>query len=371
MPGQVGNSAPGRRRQTRRLDIAALVVLVVVLAFLWGRAAGTWFWLDEGIATGVASHPLRDIPHLLRQDGAPPLYYVVLNLWMSLVGRSDAQTHLLSLSFALATVPAALWAGWSLFGRRAGWICALVVAINPFVAAYANETRMYSLVVLLTLLALAAFLHAFVYNRRGYLPVFAALLAALLYTHNWGVLVGAGTGLAAIGCIAASQFRRRLVVDTAMSFGAAFVIYAPWLPTLIYQRGQNLQPWAQRPTLVTMRADAIELFGAPEAFIVLALGVGIGLATLSRRALTPAVLATLCLGVVSVVIAAGGWMSGVWAYRYLAALLAPLVLLAGLGLSRGGKPALACLGAVAIVTAPIGVKTPPEQKSNAKAVALG
>lgn len=61
---------------------------------------------------------------------------------MSLFGNSEAATHSLSLLFALAAVPTALWAGWSLFGRRTGWVCAALSALNPFLAAYANETRM-------------------------------------------------------------------------------------------------------------------------------------------------------------------------------------------------------------------------------------
>ena len=51
---------------------------------------------------------------------------------------------------------------------------------------------MYSLMVVLSLLATAAFLHVFVYRDRRYLPVFAVLLAAMLYTHSWGIFVTAG-----------------------------------------------------------------------------------------------------------------------------------------------------------------------------------
>ena len=45
---------------------------------------------------------------------------------------------------------------------------------------------MYALMVTLSLLVTAAYLHVFVYGRRGYLPVFAVFIALMLYTHNWG-----------------------------------------------------------------------------------------------------------------------------------------------------------------------------------------
>ncbi len=119
-----------------------MVLLLGALAFLWSRAGDVWYWIDEGISIGIASQPIARIPELLTQDGAPPLYYVFLHVWMGLFGTSEATTHVLSLLFALATVPAALWAGWSLFGRRTGWVCAALAALSPYLAYYANETRM-------------------------------------------------------------------------------------------------------------------------------------------------------------------------------------------------------------------------------------
>src|SRR4051794_23668457 len=122
-----------------------LAVLVAASALLrTGSIAGP-FWIDEGLSVGIASHSLTDIPGLLRQDGSPPLYYMLLHVWMSSFGSGEAATHTLSLLFALLAVPVALWAGWSLFGRRAGVVAAVLAAVNPVLSAYAQETRMYSL----------------------------------------------------------------------------------------------------------------------------------------------------------------------------------------------------------------------------------
>lgn len=352
-------------------DAGAALALVALLAFLWGRGAGAWFWLDEGIAVGISSHPLGTIPDLMRQDGSPPLYYALLHLWMSLFGSSEPATHALSLVFALATVPTALWAGWSLFGRRAGWMSALVAGLNPFIAYYANEARMYSLVVLLTLVALAAFVHGFVFRRRGHLIGFAASLSLLLYTHNWGLLVGVGCAVALAVChlLADGPDRRGTVRDGGVAFGAAALLYLPWLPTLLYQQSARLQPWAQKPTLLLIREQVANLVGGTEAVVALGLGAGVGVAAVLRRRWSRDALALVAMAVVPVVVLAGGWVTSVFAYRYLAAVVAPLVLLAGAGLARGGRTALAALSVVALLAAPIAVKTPPYQKSNAKAVA--
>lgn len=354
----------------RAVDAIGLAVLALVAAFLWGRAAGMAFWLDEGISVGVAAHPLHSIPHLLLQDGSPPLYYLLLHLWISVTGSSDTAVHLLSLLFGVATVPAALWAGWSLFDRRTGWICALVVAVNPFVAYYATETRMYSMAILLAVLATATFLHVYVFGRRRYLPWFALSLAALLYTHNWGLLLGLGAGVALLALLVLSRDRRRLVVDGVIGFGGVAVLYAPWAPSLAYQMGQHLQPWGRKADLVWVRDDLAVMLGGNEVFVALGLGVGVGIAAMVQsRGWTRQALGVLALGVITVVTLALGWRGSVWAYRYLAVVAAPVMLLVGVGLARAGRTGVAALAVAAFLAGPVAVRGPAYQKSNVEAVA--
>src|SRR3954468_20543242 len=149
------------------------------------------YWIDEGISVGIASHPLADIPRVLGQDGNPPLYYLLLHGWMQLVGTSEAATRVLSLVFALLAVPVSFWAGAAVFDRRAGALAAAGAAGCPFLTYYAQETRMYSLVVLLSILASASFALAFVRGERRHLWLLGLWLGLLLYTHTWGLFLAA------------------------------------------------------------------------------------------------------------------------------------------------------------------------------------
>ena len=225
---------------------AALLALLALSAFLRTRALDASLWIDEGISAGIASHPAAEIPGLLRQDGSPPLYYLLLHAWTEIAGTSEAALRAPSLLFALLTVPAALWAGRSLFGKEAGWICAAVAAVLPFLTLYAQEARMYALVGLLSVLATGAFAHAFAFGRRRYMPVLAALLALLLYTHYWALFLALGllAALAVLTAGAASGARRRLIVDGALAFGLAGLAFAPWLPTLAFQLEHTGAPWS-------------------------------------------------------------------------------------------------------------------------------
>ena len=53
--------------------------------------------MDEGLSIGIASQPLFDIPGVLRVDGSPPLYYMLLSVWMDVFGDGPADTQSLSM----------------------------------------------------------------------------------------------------------------------------------------------------------------------------------------------------------------------------------------------------------------------------------
>ncbi len=197
-------------------DAVVVTALTAVSTLLRLPGLGTWYWIDEGISVGIASHPLGDIPGLLTRDGSPPLYYLLLHVWMAVFGSSEVATHSLSLLFAVATVPAAWWAGRSLFDRRVGLVAAVLAAANPFVTLYSRETRMYTLVALLGVLVAGSFLHVFAFGRRRYLPLFVASLVLLLYTHTWGIFATAGCAAAVVPCLLARTDRRRLLADAAL-----------------------------------------------------------------------------------------------------------------------------------------------------------
>ena len=332
-------------------SIAALGALLIVSFFVRSRALAAGFWIDEGLSVGIASFPLTEIPEVLRQDGSPPLYYALLHVWMELVGRAEAQTHLLSLGFALLTVPAGLWAGWSLFEPRVGWVCAALCALNPFLTVHAQETRMYALMVLLSLVATTAFVHAFVLGRRRYLPLFGVALALMLYTHNWALFYGVGAVVALAFVVRERpDERRRIALDAAMVFGAAGVAYLPWVPTLVFQVLHTGAPWSTAPSPTAPLGRLSQILGGGQAALVMLLGAGAGVVALIEQrsqgdARRGAVIALLALGVATLAVA---WLvsqvSPAFTTRYLAVIVGPLMVLAACGLARAAR-----LGIVALL----------------------
>ena len=327
-----------------------LVVLMAISAYLRSRYITGQFWEDEAITTGIASHSLSAIPGVLRHDGSPPLFYLLLHVWISVFGTSEAATHTLSLVFGLLCIPAGMWAGWSLFGRRAGVYAAILFSFSTFLTAYAQESRMYELMALLGLLATTAFIHAFVFRRRGYLITFAVCEALMLYTHAWGIFFGAGSVVALIPIWRGSDDRRAIVRDAVMAYVGAGILFLPWLPNFIYQATHTGAPWAPPPRFGAPVLLSRDLLGGDRITVALVLSAAIGLGTLFtkryRRTREATVMWSLLLLPLATLLLA--WLASqitpAFVSRYFAPILGAILLLAAWGAARAG-----IVGLVAIV----------------------
>lgn len=327
-----------------------LVVLIAISTFIRTRYIGGQFWMDEAITTGIASHSLSAIPGILRHDGSPPLFYLLLHFWIRAFGDSEAATHSLPLLFGLLTIPVAMWAGWSLFGRRAGMYAATLFAFSTFLTEYAGETRMYELMGLLGLIATTAFIHGFIYRRRKYLIVFAVAEALMLYTHAWGIFFGAGAALALIPIYRASDDRRALLRDAVMAFVGAGILFLPWLPNFLYQSTHTGAPWAPPPRFGAPVLLSRDLLGGDRITIGLLIATIIGLGALFTRTYRRTTDATKMWALIVLPFAtlALAWLASqitpAFVSRYFAPVLAPIFLLAAWGCARSG-----IVGLVAIV----------------------
>jgi hypothetical protein len=339
--------------QSRWATPALLALLIGVSALVRTRAIGAGYWIDEGLSVGIADRPLADIPATLRQDGSPPLYYLLLHGWMRLFGSGETATHTLSLIAALTTIPLAFWIGRRFFGARAGWACAVIAATIPFLSRYAQETRMYALVMLESLLLCAAFLEGPVRGRRVALPGLSIALALLLYTHNWGIHLLVGTVVASVALIATGRLALP-VRSLAAALAGALVLYAPWIPTLVDQAHATGAPWSRLPGWQWIAIAALILAG------------GLGLA-FARPARDPARAALLALGVLGAAALVCAFVVARiepgWATRYLSILAGPIVLLAGAAVARARHVGTAALAAVVGLWLWQGA---PEPKSNAR-----
>jgi hypothetical protein len=324
------------------------------------RAFHEAYWIDEGLSIGIAKHSFFDIPGVLKQDGSPPLYYLLLHFWVALFGTKEVATHTMSLVFSTLTIPVGLWGGWKLFGRWAGIVTGVLCAANPFLTTYAQETRQYSLVVLLSLLTTVFFLFVFVLRERRWLPFLAVGMAAMLYTHIWSAFFVMAAGLVALGLI---WRQRELLRDALLGFGGAFLLFLPWLPTALYQVKHTAAPWANGPTWRAAQQIPQSLAGGKYEWPITAIVIAVGLvvAWRVRRRGQRAAESVGSKGFLRVGDDRAGWIvfallatmvalawtiskaSGVWVPRYFAIFVGPFLIWAGWAFARAGIIGLAGL----------------------------
>jgi hypothetical protein len=350
----------------RWLVPVVLPLLTLLSLFLRSRQLHAGFWIDEGISVGIAHEHWTSIPHLLRQDGSPPLYYMLLGIWVRLFGDSEAATHALSLVFGLACVPLAYFAGRSVFGRLAGLACAVLAAMDPFLTYYAQETRMYELEALLSLVVAWSYVEGIVRARRWWVPVFVVSTALLAYSHNWGLFLC--VGLAAATVVFA---RDRLRLFAVAAAGVA-VLYLPWVPTLLSQVRHTGAPWSTRPSFHDLLFSAGSVIGGDAPYLVLVLVGVAALGSLVVHERTPerrVIVTLLTITATTVVIAfISSQISPAWTARYFAVLFGPVVLVAGQVIARAKTLGVATLVAFVLVFAGYSVKN---DKENAKGITAG
>jgi mannosyltransferase len=326
-----------------------LVLLVALSGYMRSRQLSGQFWIDEGITTGIATHSLSQIPGVLKFDGNPPLYYMLLHVWISAFGDSEAATHSLSLLFGLAVIPVAGWSCWKLFGPRAGVMAAILFAFNAWLTAYAEETRMYEMMAFLGAVATIAFVLGFVQRKRGWLFLYGATLTAMLYTHSWGALFFAGSAIAGIPAVLAAEDRKRLLIDGIITYVIAGALYLPWAPTLLYQVAHTAAPWDTAPRFGAPVQVSRSVIGGDRITVILVFGAVVGLAPLFTRRFKRTIEATTLWTLIAlpVVVLALGWLESqvnpAWSPRYFAPVIPALLFLIAWGLSRAKVLGIICL----------------------------
>ncbi len=218
------------------LVAGAVAVVVCVALRFWTPSA---LWLDETISVDISRLPLTQIPHALSHDGAPPLYYVILHFWMRLFGEGDFAVRSLSGLISVGTLPLFWIAGRRIGGRPVAWVSFFLALSSPFAINYATVTRMYSLMIAVSLLGYLALSAAYENPSRWRLIGLGACTAAVLYTHYWGIylVVAAGAWL---------LWRIRVSGRGKPAFKAMFVgglFWLPWAPVFVFQALHTGTPW--------------------------------------------------------------------------------------------------------------------------------
>lgn len=193
-------SFTGPNRSTKVISnkdqIAILLIPITLLGIFLRlyRLGSNSLWFDEAVSVWFANRSLRDV--LLMQpsgDVHPPLYYLILNLWIKVFGIREFQVRLIPAIFGIASIPLLYIVVRTLFRNPSvALVSALILCISPFHVYYSQESRMYSpltFFVLLSILFMAKMLSIDNQKEVGKSPFlyfigYVLSTAAALYCHN-------------------------------------------------------------------------------------------------------------------------------------------------------------------------------------------
>lgn len=165
----------------------ALLLLVATGLALWGIGAQS-LWFDEGWSAYAAAQPTL-IAAANADATNPPLYYALLHVSARLWGDSEFGLRVTSLLLGLLGIAVA--ARWSRTrqGRWSAILTAFVLAFVPLLWWAMREARMYTLLMLLALLAALALDQLRRKPSRWMWALLVTAELAALYTHNTGPVI--------------------------------------------------------------------------------------------------------------------------------------------------------------------------------------
>ncbi|HIC94835.1 MAG TPA: hypothetical protein EYP09_11410 [Anaerolineae bacterium] len=189
----------------REWPFNALLLALIALAFARGVCGlgSQSLWWDESLSLYRATHDplfilsnrivLSDtVNEVVTIDNHPPLYFLLLHLFVRLGGDSEFTLRFPSLIFSVLTVPLLYAVGRYLFDRPTGLLAALFGAVSPLYLWYSHEARMYTMLTFWGLLSFYTLLRSLSGLERKDLLARATYVlssVAMVSTHYLGFLV--------------------------------------------------------------------------------------------------------------------------------------------------------------------------------------
>ena len=249
--------------QSRRtVTILTLALCVVYIAVRLWRLTDSCLWFDEIFSVHAAEHEWNALFWFVAQDLIhPPLFYVLLKVWMSIGGESLIWLRLFPVFFsALALIPF-IYLCRELKLKTPAMLLGLVfLAVNGSLIKYAQEVRMYA--PLLFFSVVSTWLFARFYFRGKNIWILTLVNVLLIYTHYFGWFVIASE-VAAIFIFQRVKIRHVLIMS-----GIALAAFVPWVIAVLRASSdgadvtQNIG-WMARPgirEIFQFVFDAIEPF---------------------------------------------------------------------------------------------------------------
>ncbi|HTH51166.1 MAG TPA: hypothetical protein VL501_04490 [Pyrinomonadaceae bacterium] len=232
-----------------RIGIFCALVALYVATRLW-HLTDSCLWFDEIYSVHAAEHSWVELLRFVALDLMhPPLFYVLLKIWIIAGGESLLWLRLLPVCLALVAI-----APFHLLGRELGLekygtselLALLFLSVNGSCLKYSQEVRMYSLLMLLGVTSIWLFIRYFNRGRSFWWLVGVNIL--LVWTHYFGWFVILSE---VVAVLAIERSRLRQIAGMCV---VVMLSFAPWAIAVFRMAtstdvGQNIG-WMARPGVI-------------------------------------------------------------------------------------------------------------------------
>ena len=240
------------------LIIVGLMFTAYALLRFW-HLTDSCLWFDEIFSVHAAEHSFQNLFWFVAQDLIhPPLFYILLKLWISAGGEHLFWLRLFSVLFSiLALIPFYLLCRQLKLTLPTIALALTFLTVSGSLIKYAQEVRMYSLLLCLSLFSMWLFARFLNVGKGVWFLTFVNIL--LVYTQYFGWFVV----LSEVFIVLYSQ--RIKIGQIFIMFGITLLSFTPWIfavwraSKINADFGQNLG-WASKPNFITLLQFLFNLF---------------------------------------------------------------------------------------------------------------
>lgn len=226
-----------------------IILILLILFAIFIRSIGIFgdagLTYDELFSLDLAHTPLSTFFHkLINTDYHPPLFYLILKIWVATFGNNAFVIHFISVCFSTFCIPVVYLIGKTIKSRNFGIYLAIFFTISYSFIYKAQEARFYQLACLEALLILYFTLKYIKHYKIKHLVYLLLAELFLLYTLTLGVLFVFVNSILLLFYV----FKRREHLKTFICCHFAFlVLYLPQFAITLMQVLNSQKTLLQNP----------------------------------------------------------------------------------------------------------------------------
>lgn len=207
-------------------------------------------FIDESRGVNIAMLGLKGLIAQVALDNHPPLYYLVLSLWIKIFGISEPAVRSLSLLCYSAGVFLTYRLSYKIYTDKTGaFFSSLLYIFALITIAHSTNARMYSLLSVFIFISYILYAGYFIGGEGGKkrLALLVLVNTAGIFTHYWFLFVILGQGLFA-AAVYGKKFRGIFMAEAL----PVILLFAAWGRVFFYQAGNGSM------SFITFREGVIE-----------------------------------------------------------------------------------------------------------------